>query len=359
MKRFTALLLLLLMSVAAFASCADDVKEVVSDDVSTEASDAVVSEESEESKDAASSEDSSDIVTDTVFRIGGLKGPTSMGLVKLMQDNEQDKSKLNYNFKVEATADMISPLLIKGELDMVAVPANLASILYNNTQGKVKVLAINTLGVIYIVEKNVGITNLADLKGKTIYATGKGSTPEYNLRYLLSQAGVDPDKDVTIEWKSEPNEVVALLKNSDSGVAMLPQPYVTVAQTQVPELKIAINLNEEWNKLNNGSMMVTGVLVARADFVENNKGAIDTFLNEYKASTEYINSNPKEASVWVEERIGVKAAVAEKAVPYCNITFISGADMKEALSGYLKVLYDQNQKSVGGAMPGDGFYYGA
>ncbi len=359
MKKFTALLLVLLMSVAAFASCADDVKEVVSDDVSTEASDAVVSEESEESKDAASSEDSSDIVTDTVFRIGGLKGPTSMGLVKLMQDNEQDKSKLNYDFKVEATADMISPLLIKGELDMVAVPANLASILYNNTQGKVKVLAINTLGVIYIVEKNAGITNLADLKGKTIYATGKGSTPEYNLRYLLSQAGVDPDKDVTIEWKSEPNEVVALLKNSDSGVAMLPQPYVTVAQTQVPELKIAINLNEEWNKLNNGSMMVTGVLVARADFVENNKGAIDTFLNEYKASTEYINSNPKEASVWVEERIGVKAAVAEKAVPYCNITFISGADMKEALSGYLKVLYDQNAKSVGGAMPADGFYYGA
>lgn len=355
MKKTALIILSLLMCVLSFAACAEsDGEPSVADSNLPSVEESSVADES--SKDASTEETSS---FDKTVRIGGLKGPTSMGLVKLMQDNADGKSELNYAFTVEATADMITPLLVKGELDMAAVPANLASVLYNNTQGKVKVLAINTLGVLYIVEKNSSVSTLGDLKGKTIYATGKGSTPEYNLRYLLTQAGVDPDKDVTIEWKSEPSEVVALLKQSDSGVAMLPQPYVTVAQTQISELKVAINLNEEWDKLNNGSMMVTGVLVASAEFVDNNKDYVDAFLSEYKASTEYINANPAEASVWVEEKIGVKAAVAEKAVPFCNITFISGAEMKEALSGYLNVLFEQNEKSVGGTMPADGFYYGA
>lgn len=355
MKKTVLILLSLIMCISVFAACTDgDDNSSAADSAEPSVEESSVAEES--SEDATSEETST---FDKTVRIGGLKGPTSMGLVKLMQDNADGKSELNYEFTVEATADMITPLLIKGELDMAAVPANLASVLYNNTEGKIKVLAINTLGVLYIVEKNSSVSSLGDLKGKTVYATGKGSTPEYNLRYLLSQAGLDPDKDVTIEWKSEPSEVVALLKQSDSGVAMLPQPYVTVAQTQISELNVAINLNDEWDKLNNGSMMVTGVLVASAEFVDNNKDYVDAFLKEYKASTEYINANPAEASVWVEDKIGVKAAVAEKAVPFCNITFISGAEMKEALSGYLNILFEQNEKSVGGAMPADGFYYGA
>lgn len=355
MKKTVLILLSLVLCISVFAACTDgDDNSSVADSTEPSVEESSVAEES--SEDATSEETST---FDKTVRIGGLKGPTSMGLVKLMQDNADGKSELNYEFTVEATADMITPLLIKGELDMAAVPANLASVLYNNTEGKIKVLAINTLGVLYIVEKNSSVSSLGDLKGKTVYATGKGSTPEYNLRYLLSQAGLDPDKDVTIEWKSEPSEVVALLKQSDSGVAMLPQPYVTVAQTQISELNVAINLNDEWDKLNNGSMMVTGVLVASAEFVDNNKDYVDAFLKEYKASTEYINANPAEASVWVEDKIGVKAAVAEKAVPFCNITFISGAAMKEALGGYLNILFEQNEKSVGGAMPADGFYYGA
>lgn len=355
MKKTVLILLSLVLCISVFAACTDGDDNSSAAD-STEPSVEESSVAAESSEDVTSEETST---FDKTVRIGGLKGPTSMGLVKLMQDNADGKSELNYEFTVEATADMITPLLIKGELDMAAVPANLASVLYNNTEGKIKVLAINTLGVLYIVEKNSSVSSLGDLKGKTVYATGKGSTPEYNLRYLLSQAGLDPDKDVTIEWKSEPSEVVALLKQSDSGVAMLPQPYVTVAQTQISELNVAINLNDEWDKLNNGSMMVTGVLVASAEFVDNNKDYVDAFLKEYKASTEYINANPAEASVWVEDKIGVKAAVAEKAVPFCNITFISGAEMKDALSGYLNILFEQNEKSVGGAMPADGFYYGA
>lgn len=366
MKKVFLVLLAILICLSLFAACAEDTAKKdadISKEESTfsdiaETSDTSFEETAEESVEtSAPSED--EPTEKTTVRIGGLKGPTSMGLVKLMEDNDNGNSKLNYEFTVEATADMITPKLIKGELDMVAVPANLASVLYNNTAGKVQVLALNTLGVIYIVEKNTGITSLEELRGRTIYATGKGSTPEYNLRYLLNEAGLNPDKDLTIEFKSEPAEVVAMLKNSDSGIAMLPQPYVTVAKTQVEGLNIAINLNDEWNELNNGSMMVTGVMVVRKEFAENNKSAIEAFLEEYKASTEYINENAEEASAWVEKRIGVKAPIAKQAIPYCNITFIKGGEMKTALNGYLGVLYAQNEKSIGGKMPADDFFYGA
>ena len=165
------------------------------------------------------------------IRIAGLKGPTSIGLVKVMNDNADGKAANKYEFTIAGSADEITPKLNKGELDMAAIPANLASVLYNNTNGAIKVLAINTLGVLYIVEKGDTVKSVADLKGKTIYATGKGSTPEYTLRYILSKNGVDPDNDVTIEWQSEPTAVVPLLKANDNAIAMLPQPYVTVAQS--------------------------------------------------------------------------------------------------------------------------------
>lgn len=214
MKKFTAILLLLTISVFAFASCAEEkggesaepssvgtVSESGADvsEPSAEVSSADVSEESA----PTSSEDVSD---DRVIRVGGLKGPTTMGLVKLMEDASNGRAKLNYDFKVEAMPDMITPPLLKGELDMAAVPANLAAVLNNKTDGKIKVVAINTLGVLYIVQKNETIESLADLKGKTVYATGKGTTPEYALFYLLRQAGLDPEKDLTVEWKSEPTD---------------------------------------------------------------------------------------------------------------------------------------------------------
>lgn len=292
------------------------------------------------------------------IRIAGLKGPTSMGMVKLMQDAEDKATVNNYEFSIAGSADEITPKLIQGELDMAAVPANLASVLYNNTKGQVQVLAVNTLGVIYICEKGETVNSLEDLKGKTIYATGKGSTPEYALRYILSENGVDPDSDVTIEWKSEPTEVVAAMAEADENmVAMLPQPYVTVAQTTIEGLRIAVDLNKEWENLDNGSQFITGVLVVNKAFAESNKEAVDNFLTEYKASTEYVNANTDAAAELIEKYDIVKAAVAKKALPYCNITFSAGEEMKTSMNGYLQVLFDQNPKSVGGAMPADDFYY--
>ena len=291
------------------------------------------------------------------IRVAGMKGPTSMGMVKLMEDDEKGESFHDYAFTIATSADEITPKLKQGEYDIAAVPANLASILYNNMEGQVKLLAINTLGVVYIVEKGNTVQSLADLKGKTIYATGKGTTPEYALNYLLSERGLDMEKDVTMEWKSEPTEVVQILKKGESGVAMLPQPFVTVAQGNVEGLRIAADLNQEWTDLDNGSMFLTGTLVVRTEFAEKNPEALAAFLEEYAASTKWVNENPEEAGKLVEKAGIVKADVAQKAIPYCNITCISGKDMKPAMDGYLKVLFDCNAKSVGGKLPDEGFYY--
>ncbi|MBQ5312975.1 MAG: ABC transporter substrate-binding protein, partial [Oscillospiraceae bacterium] len=243
------------------------------------------------------------------------------------------------------------------ELDIAAVPANLASVLYNNTEGKIQILAINNLGVLYVVEQGETIKTFADLKGKTIYSTGKGTTPEYALNYLLTQNGVDPAADVTIEWKSEAAEIVAVLKQNPDAIAVLPQPFVTAAQSQVEGLKVALSFNDEWNALGNGSSLVTGVIVARKAFVEENPAQVAAFLDEFKASTEYINTNVEEGAVLVENLIGVKAGVAKKAIPNCNIKFFEGEEMKTVVSGYLQTLFDQNPKAVGGKMPADDFYY--
>lgn len=290
-------------------------------------------------------------------RLGGLKGPTSMGMVKLLDDAEQGKTQNTYAYQMAAAADELTPKLMTGELDIVAVPANLGSILYNNTEGKVQVLAVNTLGVLYIVEKGgETVKSVADLRGKTIYATGKGTTPEFALSYLLSQSGLEIGKDVTVEWKSEPTEVVLQMATLDSAVAMLPQPFVTVAQGQLEGLRIAIDMTAAWDGLENGSRMITAVLLARKAFCDENPDLVQTFLTEYKKSSDYANENPTEAGTLVEKYGIVKAAVAAKAIPYCNMVCITGAEMKEALSGYLQVLFAQNPKSIGGKLPAEEFY---
>ncbi|MEL7622102.1 MAG: MqnA/MqnD/SBP family protein [Clostridiales bacterium] len=295
-------------------------------------------------------------VQPATIRLGGLKGPTSMGLVKLLKDAEEGSAFNEYEFTIAGAADELTPKLAQGQLDIAAVPANLAAVLYNNTKGAVKLAAVNTLGVLYIVETGEDIGAIEDLKGQTIYATGKGSTPEYALRHILLENGVDPDKDITIEWKSEPTEVVALLGQS-GGVAMMPQPYVTVAQNTLPNLRVALDMTKEWDALDSGSMLITGVLVVRTAFAEEYPEQVAKFLEEYKASTEYVNANVQEAAALVEEFDIVKAAIAEKAIPYCNITYLDGETMKQAMTGYLQVLFDQNPKSVGGTLPGDDFYY--
>ena len=287
-------------------------------------------------------------------RIGAMTGPTGMGLVQLMENK-------NYAFTVAGAADELLPKLLQGELDAAALPVNAGATLYQKSGGKVEIACVNTLGVLYIVEKGEEqVKTMADLKGRSLYATGKGSTPEYTLRYLLTQAGLDPDKDVDIQWQSEPAGVVSLMAAEEQAVAMLPQPFVTAALGKLGETAhVAVSLSDEWAALDNGSLMITAGLLVRREFAEKNPEAMEQLLADYKAGTEWVNANYAEAAALCEKYGIAAAAVAEKALPKCGVTFIAGTEMKTALSGFLAVLHEQNPASVGGALPGDDFYYGA
>ena len=297
------------------------------------------------------------------FRIAGLKGPTTMGMVKLMEEAETNNADESYkgniyNVEMFGTAQEVAPLLIQGELDVAAIPANLAATLYAKTKGEIQVAAVNTLGVLYMVQTGDSVKTIADLKGKTIYTTGKGTTPEYALRYILTKNGIDSDKDVTIEFKSEATEVGAMLASAEGEViAMLPQPYVSSVLMQNEKVKVALDMTEEWGKVSEQDM-ITGVLVVRKEFLNENKEAFDKFLKDYESSTTFVNDNLDDAAALVA-KYGIvgKEAMAKKAIPQCNITCVTGEDMKALVSDYLQVLADQNPASVGGGVPDEAFYY--
>lgn len=296
---------------------------------------------------------------ETVLRIGGMKGPTSMGLLFMKDEVENGAGTGAYKFTMVTGADELLPMMIKGELDIALVPANVAAVLYQKTEGGVAVIDINTLGVLYMVSGDSNIVNVEDLRGKTIYLTGKGTTPDYVLHYILQENGLQ-EGDYTLEYKSEPTEVAALLAEKPDAVGLLPQPFVTVACAQNEVLQVVMDMNEQWSLLQgeDGSRMVTGVTVVRKEVLEENEKAVLEFLSNHKASAEAINKDAeKGAELVVAAGIIGKAPIAQKAIPKCNITYIDGKDMKQALSGYLQVLFEQDAASVGGKLPEDDFYY--
>lgn len=360
MKKYISLLLALLMLTALFAGCQK--KDAEAAPTATNAPQAEVkATEAPKAKEKATQAPTAEPTAEptpepVIMRLGSLKGPTTMGMVKLLSDSEAGLTRNTYESTVAAAADELTPKLLQGELDMLALPVNAGSVLYNKSNGGVTMLAVNTLGVLYILEKGgKTVQSVADLKGKTIYATGKGNTPEYSLAYLLSKNGLDIATDVTMEWKSEPTEVVAQLSAVDSGVALLPQPFVTIAKTKVEGLRVALDMTKEWEAV--GSTLITGGLIVRTAFLNEHPEAVKIFLEEYAASTQYVNEHPAEAVALVEQYIGVPAAMAEKAIPACNIVCLTGEEMKQAAQGYLSVLFELNPKAVGGALPADDFYY--
>ena len=366
MKKLLSLLCVLSLSAALLAGCS------TAGDAGTSETPGSSSTHSEVTEPGSSQEtvDSLDV------NVMALKGPTAMGMVKMMADSEPveeftDQLKEEYenvvssgniyHFTITSATDEVSAALAQGTTDIAAVPANLASVLYNNTEGGVQVLAINTLGVLYIVESGDTVHSVEDLRGKTIYASGKGNTPEAALNYVLTQNGIDPSTDVTIEWKSEQAECLSALMAEENAIAMLPQPFVTTAQAQSENLRVALDLTEEWDALQadseTPSTLVTGVVVARTAFAEEHPEVVSAFLDRYQESVDYVNSNVEEAAQLVGQYEIVTAEVAQKALPECNIVFIEGDEMKEKLSGYLSVLFEQNPQSVGGALPDDAFYF--
>lgn len=289
-------------------------------------------------------------------KVGALKGPTSMGLVSLMDKAEKGETNYGYEFTMVAAADEVVGSVATGDLDIALVPANVASVLYNKTEGGVQVIDINTLGVLYVVSSDPELDTMEELAGKTIYLTGKGTSPDYVLQYLLSAHGIE---DASLEHKSEPTEVVSVLAEDENAIGVLPQPFATAAMIQNENFKLSLDLTAQWDALEDtDSSLVTGVTIVRKAFAEEHPEVVDDFLKEHEASAEFTNTNAEEASAMIADLgIVAKAPVAQKAIPLCNITCITGEEVRTRLEGYLKVLYDFDPATVGGSMPADEFYY--
>ena len=266
----------------------------------------------------------------TTIRIGAMAGPTAMGMVKLRKDSEDGNAKNTYAFEDFATdaSAFVTPLAT-GEIDIAAVPSNLAANIYNKTEGKVQAVAVNTLGVLNLVERGNSVNNISDLKGKTLYATGMGAVPEYTIRYILSGNGLDADKDVDIVWCSDTTEALSKLKAQDGAIAVLPQPFVTAASAQISDLRVVMDLNDAWDKVNSTSKIVTGVIVVRKEFAEKYPEQLKQFIEEYKASVEYTSTNVDEtAQLIADYGVVASATIAKKALPKCHIVCYTNNDMK-------------------------------
>lgn len=286
------------------------------------------------------------------LRIGSMKGPTSVGIAAMMQEGEGE-------FTVVAAADELTGLLLQDELDIALLPANVAATLYERTEGEIQVIDINALGVLYAVSADKSITAIEDLRGRTVYMTGQNSIPEYTVRALLEAAGLSTS-DVDLQFRSEAAEVAALIAQNDQAVGILPEPYATSTTMKNDTLAITINLTQAWEQATGGDQgsFITGVTVAKADTIANDPDVIAEFLKRHKRSAAQAVSDPASvADKIVELEIIPNAQVAEQAIPHCNVVCWTGSEMKEALSGFLTVLYNQDPAAIGGTLPSDDFYY--
>ncbi len=300
--------------------------------------------------------------------LGLLSGPTGMGAAKMLADNDEAYAQVEAGtyeggtlLRYEVTlgsdpANDIVPRLTNGELDIAAIPTNLAATLYNRTDGGIKLLALNTLGVLHILENGDTVNSLADLEGRTLYATGQGSNPEYVLNYLLEANGLDPAADVDIQWLAS-EELTARMASGDIDLCMLPVPAATTVMMQNSDVRDAIDLNDAWTESGAQGTFTMGCLVARTEWLEGNSELVPGILEEYAASIDYANSNPEEAAALIEQYgIVPKAAVAQAAIPQANMVCVTGEDMK-GIADYYQVLFDADPTSIGGAIPGEDFYY--
>ncbi|MCH3963181.1 MAG: PhnD/SsuA/transferrin family substrate-binding protein [Clostridium sp.] len=288
------------------------------------------------------------------IKVAALKGPTGIGMVKLMED---DKS--NYDISMYDSADQVVSKIVSGDVDIAAVPSNLAAVLYNKTKGQVKLAGINTLGVLYIVENGNSVKNINDLKGKTIYSSGKGAVPEFALNYILKKNGLDPEKDVNVVYKMSHNDVAAAVAAKKASIALLPEPFVTTVKMKDKDLNIPIDLTKEWNKVSGkDSNLIMGTVIFTKNFADKNGKAANQFLKKYKDSVDFVNKNTADAAKIVEKNgIIPKAKVAEMAIPRCNIVFISADEGKKSLKNFYSILMNDYPKSIGGKLPDENFYY--
>ena len=289
--------------------------------------------------------------TGVTVNIGVLKGPTGMSAAWLMDQNDQKLSANEYNFTVAGTPDAITGQLINGDMDIAALPTNAISALYNKTEGKISVLGVNALGVLYILENGNSINSVSDLAGKTVLASGKGSTAEYVLNYILEKNGVIAE----IVWAAEHSEAATLALKGDYDIVMLPEPFVTNVTAKSDAFRVALDLTEEWEALGSGELTMGGIAV-RTAFLEEHPDAVKAFVEEYGKSVAFTNSQPEDAAKLIAKYEIAAEEVAKNAIPRCNIVWLHGKDYKAVLENFLGVVYDANPAGIGGKMPGNDFY---
>lgn len=335
--KILALIMAVMMILMAFAACADT---KTNEEPTTDAE--IITSENENN------------ATD-VINVSLLKGPTGMGGAYMWTKSDKGETENKYNISLDTDATVVGPKLMQGEYDIAAIPTNLAASLYQKSQGKVKVIAVNTLGVLYIVTKDGAVDSVDDLKGKTILASGQGTIAEYALNYVLESNDLVIGEDVTIEFATEHAESVTKALAGGYDAVLLPEPFVSQISTKDPSFSVGINITEEWEKTGDCTLTM-GCIAVNSKFYEENKDAVKKFLADYSESVNYVNANIEDAAALIESHDIMPAAVAKKAIPNANIVCYTGEEMKTALSSCYKVLFEQNAKIIGGQMPGDDFY---
>ena len=359
MKKLVTLILSTIMCVSLLAGCGSSGSSAGTASETTVAAETTTAAETAETTTTAETTEETTQKpaqnTDTEITVYALKGPTGMGMAYLNQCSDAGETAYKYDISYASSADEITGSLISGDIDIAAVPVNLASVLYNKTEGQILTCALDTLGVLYIVTNGTEINSISDLAGKKIVTSGQGSTPEYIINYILEKNGLTDQ--VEIEYVSEHAEALTQMASGNADIIMVPEPFVTNTLAKVEGAQVALNLTEEWSKVSD-TELVQGVLIVQKAFAEEHSDILDTFLQEYAESVDYTNENPADAAAIIESyEIVASAAIAEKAIPNCNIVCTTGQDMADSMSAMLQVLYEANPQSVGGSVPGDEMYY--
>lgn len=336
-----SLLLAIMMIIALAAGCTANESQKPAENVQQENEQPSVQEEPKETVSVT---------------IAGLKGPTSIGMIKMIDEKALNSDVYNVEYIAESAPDALTAKIISGDIQISSVPVNLASVLYNKTEGKIQLMAVNTIGNLYVVGSDE-ISSILDLEGKTLGMSGKGSTPDYAMNYILKQNGLEGK--VELDYAADHATLAQSVIAEDSKVALLPQPFVTQTMMKNNNVKMLIDLNEAWKEAtSDASKLYTGCIVVNKEFAENNKEFVAEFLKQYQASVNWVNDNAKDASLLVEKNeIMPSAALVEKAIPYCGITFAEAAEEKDGLNNFYKVLLDSNPASIGGKLPDDAFYF--
>ncbi len=343
---FAGMLFVLLLLIVGCSTPAEPVVEAPIEEVTAEV------EEAEQ-------EEASEVMEKAAITIATLKGPTGMGMSQLMEQDTLETSQIDYTFDIVGAPDQLIGKIVKGEVDIAAVPTNLAAVLNVKTEGKIQLLGVNTLGVLYVLENGDSIQSIEDLKGVEMGASGKGATPEYVLNYLLAENNLSLGEDIVVDYAFEHSELATSLAAGDTKIAILPQPFVTSVMLGNPDVRIALDLNDAWLAANEEvSSLPMGAIIVNRAFAAENPEAIATFMEEYKLSVDFVNSNPAEAGQLIE-KFGIlpKAALATKAIPNCSITLIPAQEAKGDVLKFYEILKSFNPKSIGGQIPTEEFFY--